>query len=122
MKLKSLRITNFRSIQDSDEVRIEQVQALVGENNAGKSNILKAIEVFLTSGAGGVVEEDWKDGSQPIVITAAFGDLQPRERRPPLRKCGFRGKVIAIPKLIRISIPKLIRSRFRDEADHRFRF
>jgi CRISPR-associated exonuclease Cas4 len=117
MKLKSLRIANFRSIQDSDEVRIEQVQALVGENNAGKSNILKAIEVFLTSGTGGVVEEDWKDESQPIVITVAFGDLRPRERKPPLRKY-LLGDKLMIEKHIALVQDKKNPTKRKAEAEY----
>jgi CRISPR-associated exonuclease Cas4 len=117
MKLRSLRIVNFRSIQDSDEVRIESVQALVGENNAGKSNILRAIEVFLTSGAGGVVEEDWKDRSQPIVINAVFGDLQPRERRPPLRKY-LLGDKLMIEKHIELVQDKKNPTKRKPEAEY----
>jgi hypothetical protein len=58
MKLIQLRIQNFRSIKDSGDIRIEALQALVGENNAGKSNILSALDAFLISGAAGVAEDD----------------------------------------------------------------
>ncbi|RMH74679.1 MAG: hypothetical protein D6681_22820 [Calditrichaeota bacterium] len=81
MRLERLRIQNYRSIVDSGEMTIEPLQAFVGENNAGKSNILSAIQIFLTSGAGGVKENDFFDSSQPIVITASFGSLSHRERK-----------------------------------------
>jgi CRISPR-associated exonuclease Cas4 len=86
MRLVELRIDNFRSVRDSEKIRVEPVQAFVGENNAGKSNILRALGAFLTAGTGGVAEEDWNDRSRPIVITATFGDLLAVERKPPLRK------------------------------------
>ncbi|RPF49391.1 putative ATP-dependent endonuclease of OLD family [Thermodesulfitimonas autotrophica] len=81
MRLCNLRIKNYRSIVDSGDIRIEPFQIFVGENNAGKSNILKAIDVFLAPGAGGVQESNFFDKSQPIVITCMFTGLTPEERR-----------------------------------------
>jgi putative ATP-dependent endonuclease of OLD family len=46
MKLKSLRIENFRSIS-SFEIDLPQICAIVGPNNSGKSNILEAIRRVL---------------------------------------------------------------------------
>ena len=46
MKIERLRIRNFRSIQDLD-IELPQVCALVGPNNAGKSNALEAIRRVL---------------------------------------------------------------------------
>lgn len=43
MKLKSVRITNFRSIQDSTEFQIGDVTCLVGKNESGKTAILQAL-------------------------------------------------------------------------------
>ncbi len=50
MRISKIRIENFRSIQ-SIELNIPQICALVGPNNSGKSNILKAIQR--------VLERDW---------------------------------------------------------------
>jgi len=94
MKLVEVQIKNFRSIRDSNNVGIEPIQALVGENNAGKSNILRAIDVFLTAGAGGVTEGDYLNPNEPIVITATFGQLDDSERKPPLRKYVLGDKII----------------------------
>ena len=81
MRLSSIRIRNYRSIVDSSEVRIERLQAFVGENNAGKSNILRATEALLAGGAGGVQESNFFDKNQPIVIAATFADLNEAERK-----------------------------------------
>lgn len=43
MKLVKTRITNFRSVEDSEEFGLEQVTCLVGKNEAGKSAILLAL-------------------------------------------------------------------------------
>src|SRR5690349_21065675 len=46
MRISHLRIQNFRSIQDLD-TPVPQICALVGPNNAGKSNVLEAIRRVL---------------------------------------------------------------------------
>jgi putative ATP-dependent endonuclease of OLD family len=81
MKLVKLRIRNYRSIVDSDEIRIESLQAFVGENNAGKSNILHAIRVFLTPGVAEVQRQDFFNPDEPIIMTATFGKLSLEERK-----------------------------------------
>jgi len=40
---ESLRVKNFRSILDSGEINLSQLNVLVGPNNSGKSSILYAI-------------------------------------------------------------------------------
>lgn len=44
MKLKTVRIQNFRSVEDSGEFTVEHLTCLVGKNEAGKTAILQAIE------------------------------------------------------------------------------
>src|SRR5687767_2485327 len=94
MKLVALHVKNYRSIVDTGEVRIESLQAFVGENNAGKSNLLRALELFLTASGGGVTLQDFHDPTQPISVTATFGALTPIERRPPLRRYLLGDKLI----------------------------
>lgn len=48
MKLKNIRIRNFRTIQDETNLDIEDYATIVGPNNSGKTNILKAIQIFFT--------------------------------------------------------------------------
>lgn len=43
MRLARARITNFRSIEDSGWVEIEDVSCLVGKNESGKTNFLQAL-------------------------------------------------------------------------------
>lgn len=43
MKLESVRVTNFRCIDDSGEFNIGQVTCLVGKNESGKTSLLHAL-------------------------------------------------------------------------------
>jgi len=51
MKLKSVRIQNFRSCDDSGEFSIDGTTCLVGKNEAGKTAILQALETLNSSEA-----------------------------------------------------------------------
>jgi putative ATP-dependent endonuclease of OLD family len=46
MRLKRIKVENFRSVQ-ALEIELPQVCAIVGPNNAGKSNILEAMRRVL---------------------------------------------------------------------------
>lgn len=100
MRLSKLRIKNFRSITDTDEVTIEPLQAFVGENNAGKSNLLKAISCFLSSGAGGMKIGDFKDITREASIECEFTGLEDGEKlklRPYLL-----GDKVVLTKILRV--------------------
>ena len=43
MKLRKIQVTNFRSVDDSEEFEVDRVTCLVGKNEAGKSAILLAL-------------------------------------------------------------------------------
>lgn len=68
MKLRRLRISNFRSILDAD-IEVHDYTMIVGANNAGKSNILAALRTFyedikhsgddLPKLVDGQIEESW---------------------------------------------------------------
>ncbi|MHA6645766.1 AAA family ATPase [Mesorhizobium sp. A623] len=44
MQLESFQITNFRSINDSGEIKVERITALLGRNESGKSNLLLGLK------------------------------------------------------------------------------
>lgn len=93
MRLTKLRIQNYRSIRDTGEIRVEPLQALVGENNSGKSNCLRALQCFLTSGAGGMDVEHFNDPALPCLIECEFAGLSEDEAKR-LRPYLIGGKVI----------------------------
>jgi putative ATP-dependent endonuclease of OLD family len=47
MKIKKVRISNYRSIRDTVEIEFSRLTALIGPNNSGKSNILWCINKIL---------------------------------------------------------------------------
>lgn len=81
MRLTGLRVQNYRSVVDSGDISFQPLQAFVGENNAGKSNLLYALQVFLTPGAAGVAESDFFRPDEAIIITATFEQLASVERK-----------------------------------------
>jgi AAA15 family ATPase/GTPase len=44
VQLEWFQITNFRSINDSGEIRVERITALLGRNESGKSNLLLGLK------------------------------------------------------------------------------
>ncbi|MFC1619191.1 ATP-dependent endonuclease [Candidatus Neomarinimicrobiota bacterium] len=82
MKIKSVRIQNFRSILD-ETIYFDNYTCLVGPNGSGKSNVLRALNVFFREKEPGLqepsklTEDDFylKDTSKPITITVTFIEL-----------------------------------------------
>lgn len=77
MKIKSIRITNFRSIAD-DIVECEDFNGFVGPNGSGKSTALNALNVFfgeITS----FNDRDFhnRDTNKPFSIKVTFHELGP---------------------------------------------
>ncbi|MBI2609995.1 ATP-dependent endonuclease [Candidatus Giovannonibacteria bacterium] len=81
MKLTEISIENFRSITSIKNVKIFPTQALLGENNAGKSNVLYAIDAYLSAGSGGINESDFQDKTKPIIIAAKFSLASPNLKK-----------------------------------------
>lgn len=81
MRLTKMSAKNYRSLRDTGNVTFEPLQALVGENNAGKSNLLRALQCFLTSGSGGMQVSDFGEPKEPAIIECEFGGLSQEERK-----------------------------------------
>jgi len=81
MKIKTIVIDNFRSIKHV-ELDFKDLLILIGENNAGKTNTLKALNWFFSSSVRGLTEEDFcgKDLQNKIKITITFDRLTPEEK------------------------------------------
>jgi predicted ATP-dependent endonuclease of OLD family len=43
MKIKTIKVKNFKSLKDTIEINLSQMCAIIGPNNSGKSNILNSI-------------------------------------------------------------------------------
>ncbi|SCY98763.1 ATP-binding protein [Flavobacterium caeni] len=82
MKLKSIKLKNFRSYQNEVSVEFGDLTAFVGKNDIGKSTILEALDIFFNEGKG-VVKLDKDDinkqglaaGDNEITISVCFEEL-----------------------------------------------
>lgn len=81
MKISELKIVNLRSIVDTGNIPVSALFTLVGENNAGKSNILLGIRALLTGGAGGLKALDFHNPSEKIIIKCKFNNLSNTESK-----------------------------------------
>jgi energy-coupling factor transporter ATP-binding protein EcfA2 len=87
MKIKSVRIENFRSFVDT-AIYFNGYTCLVGANGAGKSTVLSALNVFFRERAGSstditkLIDEDYfcKRTENPLRITVTFNDLNDAAR------------------------------------------
>ena len=52
MKIHSIKIRNFRSYKNEVEIELNNLTALVGKNDIGKSTILEALDIFFNDGNG----------------------------------------------------------------------
>jgi len=60
MRIKALEVRRFRSVQSSGLAECGDLNVLVGKNNAGKSNLLSAIEIVLRHFRSGTVTDFWR--------------------------------------------------------------
>ena len=86
MKIKSIRIENFRSFRD-EKIFLNQYSCFVGPNGAGKSTVLAALNVFFQERStvtdfSKLVDEDYfcRNTDNPVKITLVFHDLDQRAR------------------------------------------
>jgi putative ATP-dependent endonuclease of OLD family len=84
VKIKSVRIKNFRSIDDQ-LIKFDSYGCLVGPNGSGKSTVLNALNVFFGESSSAtpvdaLSAEDFhlKRTDQPVEITLTFHDLSTR--------------------------------------------
>lgn len=96
--VSSLRIENFKSCKNTEEVRLAPFVPLVGYNNAGKSNILSALEWLFKDRL--LSESEYTDPTKPIVIEGqiegiteeVINRLDP-DHRGPIREYILEGKI-----------------------------
>lgn len=50
MKIKSVKIKNFRSYKDEISIEIGNLTAFVGKNDIGKSSLLEVLDFFFNEG------------------------------------------------------------------------
>ena len=77
MRLERLHISGYRSYSNGVHLEIEdELTAVVGRNDAGKSSILEALELFFSNGKPD--EADFSVGETELIsITCTFSNLPP---------------------------------------------
>ena len=75
MKLKRLRLRNFRCFKEEISIDFEDITALVGKNDAGKSTLMDALNIFLND-----IDPDKDDASKSgvpgdLTIICEFTEL-----------------------------------------------
>lgn len=79
MKLEAVKIKNFRCYEDEISISFENMTTIVGRNDAGKSTVLEALEIFFNNKTVKIDKEDVSVGSsnKDIEITCIFsGDSE----------------------------------------------
>src|SRR5690606_16346608 len=74
MKLKTLRLKNFRSYSRETEIDISDLNVIIGKNDVGKSSILEALDIFFNGKPDKNDLSVVNDESQ-IEISCIFNDL-----------------------------------------------
>lgn len=82
MKIKMIKIKNFRSYKDEVEIEFGDLTAFVGKNDIGKSTVLEALDIFFNDSKG-VIKLDKDDvnkqalseGDMETVISVCFEEL-----------------------------------------------
>lgn len=73
MHLASVKIENFRAHSDT-ELPMSQLGCLIGENNAGKSTVLHALQFALDGGKLPI--DDFRDNANPIQVTVQIDGIR----------------------------------------------
>ncbi|KIO74685.1 ATP/GTP-binding protein [Pedobacter lusitanus] len=82
MKLRSVKLKNFRSYKEETIIDLDDLTVFVGKNDIGKSTILEALDIFFNDGKGAIkLDKDdvnktaIAEGDNDIYISAIFTDL-----------------------------------------------
>lgn len=77
MKLESLRLKNFRGFKEEAVIPISNITALIGKNDAGKSSILEALEIFFNNSLVTCERDDLNKFTDQIdmEISCTFSEL-----------------------------------------------
>lgn len=80
MRLKLLRLRNFRGYRNETEISFNDLTAFVGQNDTGKSSILEALEIFFNNKVVKIEKDDLNvdaadAGENKIEITCIFSQL-----------------------------------------------
>lgn len=74
MKLTKVVIENFRAYSHRVEFSIEQITAIIGRNDVGKSSILDALDTFFNQSKLDIADRNVHSEDNPVIIGCAFSN------------------------------------------------
>ena len=82
MKLIELQIRNFGCIDEKGvTIKIDNIVVLIGPNNVGKTTVLKAYELFRSSGAAQTIDDFYQNNeNHPIEIAGIFNEISEEDK------------------------------------------
>lgn len=75
MKINTIKIKNFRSIEDADII-CSDLNLFVGQNNSGKTNLFEALEWFYTSKGNQEEIQFKRETGREILVEVTFTNVQ----------------------------------------------
>jgi energy-coupling factor transporter ATP-binding protein EcfA2 len=110
MKLQEFQVTNFRNVLDSGPVRVSDLTALVGQNEAGKSNLCEALWKLIPADAAAKynVNEDWpadkwgQRNANAVVCRALFEETEPAKLAALFAAAAAEGETAPASVLLRV--------------------
>ena len=75
MKLSKVTIENFRSYSHRVDFSIEQITAIIGRNDIGKSSILDALDTFFKQSKLDLADRNIHAADNPVIIGCTFSNL-----------------------------------------------
>lgn len=75
MKLQKIILKNFRAYSSLTEIGVEQLTALIGKNDIGKSSVLDALDIFFNQNKMDRIDRNVHCGEDEVIIGCAFSDF-----------------------------------------------
>lgn len=82
MRIKAVRIENFRAYKNETTIELTDLNVIVGKNDIGKSTVLEALDIFFNEGKGVIkIDKDdvnkkcQEEGNTEIKISVVFEEL-----------------------------------------------
>ena len=75
MKLREVVLKNFRGYYDETRITIDELTALIGKNDIGKSTILEALDIFFNQVKIDLGDKNVFHPDEETVIGCVFDEL-----------------------------------------------
>ncbi|WP_157848330.1 ATP-dependent nuclease [Streptomyces exfoliatus] len=73
MRISNVHVQNYRGLRDL-QIPVSQFGCIIGENNAGKSSILQALDIFFSGPT--LKDSDFYDSSKPLRVEVTFEEIK----------------------------------------------